>query len=161
MWTVSDGIPARIWPATPIASLIGIAKPLPPGPIRKFTDAAVVTPTTWPAPLTTGPPESPARTGAANSMSPVNSSEVPVSASSALTVRPKPVTVPTSRVNGASVPMALPSATTGSPGTQCVRVADGRGRQTAGAVQLKNRDVASAVVADQGRRDRTGHRPFR
>ena len=102
----------------PIASLIGIANPLPPGPIRKFTDAAVVMPTTCPAPLTTGPPESPARTGAANSMRPVNSSEVPVRVSSACTVRPNPVTVPTSRVSGASLPMALPSATTGSPGTR-------------------------------------------
>ena len=71
MCTVPEGDPERIWPAVASASLIGIAKPEPPGSIRKLTVAAVVTPTTCPAPLTIGPPESPARTGAANSIRPV------------------------------------------------------------------------------------------
>src|SRR4051812_35396363 len=31
---------------------MGIAKPFPPGPIWKFTEAAVTTPMTWPAPFT-------------------------------------------------------------------------------------------------------------
>ena len=94
---------------------MGIAKPSPPGPIRKFTVAAVVTPTTCPAPFTSGPPESPARTGAANSISPVISSELPVSSSLALMVRPKRGHGAGLVGQGLPVPRALPSATTGSP----------------------------------------------
>ena len=76
-----------------IASLIGNREPLPPGPIRKFTDAAVVIPTTWPAPLTTGPPESPATHRCRELDQAGELVLLPVSVSSALTVRPKPVTV--------------------------------------------------------------------
>ena len=128
---VGDGVRERICPAMAIASLIGIAKPLPPGPIRKFTDAAVVIPTTCPASLTTGPPESPARTGAANSKRPLISSLVPVSSSSALTVRLNALTVPISRVRGAPLPPALPSATTGWPGASAAESPIGAGGRPA------------------------------
>ena len=108
----------------------------------------MVTPITWPAPFTSGPPESPARTLAATSIKPVSSSELPVSASLASIVRSRRVMVPGFARRRAARVRVADRHRRFADDDRC-RVAQRRDRQAAGPAQLQQCDVVYAVVADQ------------
>ena len=105
--------PARIWFTTESAVLVGTAKPTAEAPLRVLLCPAVVIPMTWPAELTSGPPESPGAMVALLSIMPVRCSGA---APPAAVIDWSRATIsPLLTLGVPPTPPALPIAATASP----------------------------------------------
>lgn len=118
-WTSDDPWPASICAAIDSAWLIGMAKPWVPDGGDEVNEnpveAAVSMPITWPAVLTSEPPESPDWTSALTSISPESCSLLPSRESLAVIAWSSAVIEPPALEGMPPVPPALPTATTGYP----------------------------------------------